>query len=76
MRGNDQDRAEVIGTVTGCDLLSLYESPDPEAAVLTELPAKGEILVDLDHSTASYYKICNAAGIEGFCKRQFVSIHS
>lgn len=76
MRGDYQDRAEVIGTVTGCDLLSIYESPDTEAAILTELPAKGEVLVDLDQSTGQFYKICNAAGIEGFCAKQFITIQS
>lgn len=69
-----EERKPVIGVVTDCLELNLREKPNPNATVLTVISALTEVAVDMDVSTDSFYKVCTAAGIEGFCMRKYIAI--
>lgn len=64
----------IIGVVTDCMKLNLREEASSDAAVLTEIPALTEVVVDLDASTDAFYKVCTAAGIQGFCMKKYIAI--
>lgn len=65
----------VDGTVSNCVQLRVRETPDNssdnEIGLLTL--ADG-VLVNLTESTDDFYKITTAAGLEGYCMKQFINI--
>ncbi len=69
-----EEKKPVIGIVTDCLKLNLRQEPDPDTAVVTVIPALAEVAVDMEASTDSFYKVCTAAGIEGFCMRKYIAI--
>ena len=64
----------VIGVVTGCNKLNVRKMPKPDAAVVSELVASSEVMIDEDKSTVEFYKVCTASGVEGFCMKKFITI--
>lgn len=68
------ENATVTGVVTDCLKLNLREEADPDANVVTVIPALAEVVIDMEASTDSFYKVCTAAGIEGFCMRKYIAI--
>lgn len=68
------EKKDVFGAVTGCSSLLVREKPNKDADIVTALPAGTELMIDRENSTPGYYKVCNAAGIEGFCMRQYVEL--
>ncbi len=68
------EKKPTAGIVTDCLKLNLRERPDSDAAVLAVIPALTEVAVDMEASTDSFYKVCTAAGIEGFCMRKYIAI--
>lgn len=68
------DKTEVIGVVTNCLRLNLRQKPSQDSDVVTILSALSEVRVDMEASTDSFYKVCTAAGIEGFCMRKYIAI--
>ena len=65
----------VKGVVTGCKKLHLRKEPNKGAASLCILDENAEVTVNFEESTtADFYKVCTAAGIEGYCMKKFISI--
>lgn len=67
-------KIETIGVVTDCTKLNVRAEPDPNADVVVVISMLTEVVVDTDTSTSEFYKICTAAGIEGFCMRKYIAI--
>jgi uncharacterized protein YgiM (DUF1202 family) len=67
-------KSEITGVVTDCLKLNVREAPSTDAKVLSEIQALSEVKVDLDESTDTFYKICNAAGIQGFCMKKYIAL--
>jgi len=63
-----------IGIVTGCKRLNVREKPTVEAPVVCEIVCQTELMIDEKESTEEFYKVCTAAGIEGFCMKKFIAI--
>ena len=63
-----------IGIVNDCVKLNVREEPNKESAIVCELALQTEVMVDQNDSTEDFYKVCTAAGIEGFCMKQFIAI--
>lgn len=63
----------ISGIVTNCLRLNVRKKPDPEAEVLTIIDALSEVVVDMNASTDKFYKVCTAAGIEGFCMKKYIA---
>ena len=64
----------VVGVVTGCKRLNVREVPyldGPVACVITE---STEVTIDNAESTDDFYKVCTAAGVEGFCMKKFIEV--
>ena len=65
---------EKIGIVENCARLNVREEPDAEAEVVCVLAAQSEVTINEKESTKDFYKICTAAGAEGFCMKKFIRI--
>ena len=63
-----------IGFVSNCKKLNVREKPTVEAPVVCEIVCQTELMIDEKESTEEFYKVCTAAGIEGFCMRKFIAI--
>lgn len=62
------------GVVTDCLHLKVYASPDQDDWVVTVITALTEVVVDMDASTDDFYKICIAAGIQGYCEKKYIAL--
>lgn len=64
----------VIGVVTNCLKLNVRAEPKPTAEALCVLDRDSEVSVYKAESTDEYYKVCTAAGIEGYCVKFFIRV--
>ena len=65
---------EVVGVVTGCSRLNVRAKPDTDASVVCVIPKSSEVTIDESESTEDFYKVCTAAGAEGFCMKEFIEL--
>lgn len=70
----EKGKAEITGVVTDCTKLNVRGQASPDADVLTTIPALTEVVIDINASTDGFYKICTAAGVEGFCMRKYIAV--
>ncbi len=71
--GKNTEQAK-YGVVVNCLHLKVYESPDQEGETVTVITALTEVMIDMDASTDDFYKICIAAGIQGYCKKKYIAL--
>lgn len=70
---NDEPKIETIGVVANCNKLNIREKPDIKSEVVCEVRIGSELKIDMDESTDGWFKVCTAAGSEGFCMREYVN---
>ena len=63
-----------IGFVTNCKKLNVREKPRTDATIICEVDYQTELVINEKESTEEFYKVCTAAGIEGFCMKKFIAI--
>lgn len=63
-----------IGLVANCKRLNIREGPTVDAPVICEVACQTELMIEEADSTEDFYKVCTAAGIEGFCMKKFIAI--
>lgn len=68
------ERAAPVFGLVNCELLNVREEPDAESEILAVLKKDSEVMIDFDESTEDFYSICNEAGIEGYCMKQFIEV--
>lgn len=71
---DDYDCAPAFGYVDGCLRLNVREAPDRYAAVVCVLDVSDEVEIDESASTEDFYKVCTAAGQEGYCMKNYIVI--
>lgn len=64
----------VYGTVFKCSMVNIRKAPEKNAPVVATIRRNNTVTVDIDESTAEFYKIRTLTGIEGFCMREFIDI--
>lgn len=64
----------IFGIVSGCTKLNVRTKPNPNADVAYVVSADTKLNIDLDKSTNDWYHVSNAAGIEGFCMKNYIFI--
>lgn len=70
-----EDTGDVkIGAVANCIKLNVREGPQTDAAVICEVACHTEVMIDENESTEEFFKVCTAAGIEGFCMKKFIAV--
>ncbi len=63
-----------MGFVTNCKKLNVREEPKKDSAIVCEVDYQTELMIDENESTEEFYKVFTAAGIEGFCMKNFITI--
>lgn len=63
-----------FGVVTNCQLLNVRREAKPDAEIVSTLPCDMQVEIDEAQSTDDYYKVCNSAGIEGFCMKKYIEV--
>lgn len=63
----------VPGTVSDCVRLNVRVAPFANAEVACVLNVESQLEINLDESVEDWYKVCTAAGIEGYCMKKFIS---
>lgn len=63
-----------IGVVVDCSKLNVRRRPSINAEIECEIVKGTEVEVNEAESTNEFYKIYTAAGIEGYCMKQFIKI--
>lgn len=69
-----QDVEPTIGVVSGCTRLNVREDSESNASIVGTIEAGTELVIDMAKSTDDFYMVITAAGIEGFCMKQFITI--
>ena len=72
----EPEKKDLIGIVAGCTSLNVRTMPNVTSAIAAILSAGSEVMIDTAHSTTDFYKVCNAAGIEGYCMKQYITVRS
>lgn len=72
----DISKKNVIGIVDNCTSLNVRANPNLAAPIITAISVGAEVMIDDVHSTSDFYKVCNAAGIEGYCVKRYIKIQS
>lgn len=62
------------GIVTDCTRLNVREDPELTARIVGTIDCSVDVIVDENQSTNTFYKVCTAAGIEGYCMKKFITI--
>lgn len=79
MNSNDakNSHAIVFGIVNGddCDALNVREKPDRSSASLGTAMADTEVEI-LEDVNEDWYKVCTAAGLEGYSMKQFIVLEN
>lgn len=64
----------VTGKVTDCGQLNVRRAPSMNATVMCTIDRDAEVTVDEGKSTAEWYRVCTAAGVNGFCMKKYITI--
>lgn len=62
----------VYGTVFNCKKLNVRKKPKGDADVVTVINADTKVSIDMDESTADFYKVTLKGGAYGFCKKEYI----
>ena len=65
----------VMGVVVDCAKLNVRVKPSAYAEVLCVLDTMTKVEIDVANSTVEWFKICTAAGLEGYCMRKYIDAH-
>lgn len=60
--------------VANCLRLHIHSKPDLDSEIVCKVRYLTEVAIDIDKSTANFYKICTAIGAEGFCEKELITI--
>lgn len=72
---NNDEPDIAIGIVTNCKMLNIRKAPSKDSDAVCKVDAGETLSVNLSDSTAAWYSVCTASGIEGFCMKEFVSVN-
>ena len=70
----EEPKKNIKGVVVNCTSLNVRKEPEPKAEILGTVDANCELIIDDTNSTEEFYKVCTAAGIEGYCVKYFITI--
>ena len=70
----ESEQPVINAVVVNCAKLNVREEPAPKAAVVAIIDASNEVAVYEDESFGNYYKVCTAAGIEGYCVKDYLQL--
>lgn len=70
----EEETKQVTGVVVDCMKLNVRSAPNRNAEVIYALNAGDRVLIEEGNSTKEYYNVYTAAGIEGYCAKEYIAI--
>lgn len=70
-----EESNNISGVVSGCKKLNVREQPDFNAEVVCVISEGSEVVVVMNENHGDFYKVCTAAGMEGYCMKKFISVN-
>lgn len=70
----EETPVSATGIVSDCNKLNVRKSPTPLAEVLCVIDKNSKVEIDEAESTAEFYKVCTASGVEGYCMKKFITV--
>lgn len=67
-------KPEVVGVIIDCMKLNVRKTPNPYGEIIGTIDVDSEVTINDAESTNEFYKICTAAGVEGFCVKKFIQV--
>lgn len=64
----------ITGVVTDCLKLNVRKAPSINAEVVAVVPALTEVVIDMNKSTADFYRMSATDSIQGFCMKKFIAV--
>lgn len=64
----------IEGNVVKCEKLNVREEPVSDANIICELKKDSIVLIDMDNSTDTFYKVTTVSGIEGYCVKEYINV--
>jgi uncharacterized protein YgiM (DUF1202 family) len=74
MYSSEKNQDVDIGVVTDCVRLNIRKEPKVGSQIIGKIDRQTELMIEGKASTDDFYKVCTAAGIEGFCMKKFIAI--
>lgn len=62
-----------MGFVYNCEELQIMSLPDAQSEIVLTLISGDLVQIFDDESTENWYKVFTSFGIDGFCKKEFIS---
>lgn len=70
----EETEEPITAIVVDCAKLNVREEPSPRGAVVAIIDASNEVVICESESFGNYYKVCTAAGIEGYCVKDYLKL--
>lgn len=68
-----EEPVEIIGVVTGCNLLNVRSKPSAKSDVVCTIKKDTEVVIDEAKSTRDFYKV-TSKDFNGYCMKKFITI--
>ena len=69
-----EESTVIIGVVTNCEKLNVRAIPHKYGKIRQVINESSKVQIDEKESTDEYYKVYTESGIEGYCKKEFITI--
>lgn len=69
-----EESTVIIGVVTNCEKLNVRVIPQQYGKIRQVINESSKVQIDKKESTDEYYKVYTESGIEGYCKKEFITI--
>lgn len=64
---------EVLGVVTGCNLLNVRSQPEADSNIVTVIPIDSIVTISDVNASQDFYKVL-IGDLEGYCMKKFIKI--
>ena len=69
----EDSKPVIYGTVTNCVKLNVRKKATVNSDVIAQLVLNDKVEIDEAKSTKEFYKVTTAAGVVGYCMKQFIN---
>ena len=69
-----EESTVITGVVTNCVKLNVRVIPQQYGKIRQVINESSKVQIDEKESTDEYYKVYTESGIEGYCKKEFITI--
>lgn len=69
-----EEPTPITGVVANCVKLNVRVIPEQYGKIRCVLNESSKVQIDEKESTDEYYKVYTESGIEGYCKKEFITI--